>query len=67
MKITKEQQQAIKRKFEQSNDNAVSYLEFRRRVKPAGFCGDPLIALPWCGMRLGIEADGYTHCLITNL
>lgn len=35
-----------------------SYRAFRRTVIPAfGDC----IMVPWCGMILGIESDGYTH------
>lgn len=33
-------------------------MTFRRFIKPAfGDC----FMIPWCGMYLGIEADGYTH------
>jgi hypothetical protein len=35
------------------------YREFRKRVQPA-FGGD-CVMLPWAGMWLGIEKDGYTH------
>lgn len=36
----------------------VSYLQFRRTAFPAfGNC----LMVPWCGMILGIEADGSTH------
>jgi len=36
-----------------------SYLEFRRTVRPylRGGC----VIVPWLGMWLGIEIDGYTH------
>jgi hypothetical protein len=53
--ITKEQQQALKRVFERGND--LSYLSFRRTAKGGPDC----VMLPWCGMWLGIEPDGYTH------
>jgi hypothetical protein len=33
---------------------------FRRRCKPS-FDGSGCIMLPWKGMWLGIEKDGYTH------
>jgi len=57
MKLTKAQRKAIKRKYDQNPDDAKSYREFRRRVRPSmGY-----IMLPWCGMWLGIETDGYTH------
>lgn len=35
----------------------VTYREFRRTVQPGPDC----IMVPWCGMWLGIEPDGYTH------
>ena len=55
--LTKAQQVAIYRKYQQSPDGARSYLEFRRRVKQGYDC----LMLNWCGMWLGIETDGYTH------
>ncbi len=35
----------------------VTYREFRRTVRPGPDC----IMVPWIGMWLGIEPDGYTH------
>lgn len=35
------------------------YRTFRKTVLPA--FGDTCIMLPWKGMWLGIETDGYTH------
>ena len=55
--ITREQRKAIKRKFDQCPDGATSYREFRRRVVQGYDC----LMLPWCGMWLGVESDGYTH------
>jgi len=55
--ITKAQRVAILRKYQQSPDGAKSYREFRKRVKR----GPGFLVLPWCGMWLGIEPDGYTH------
>ena len=60
MKLTKAQRHAIKRKFDINPDGAKSYREFRRRAFPE-LCGWGAIMLPWCGMFLGIEKDGYTH------
>jgi hypothetical protein len=55
-KITKEQQQAIKRKYTQDNQG-LTYLQFRRSVIHSyGY-----LMLHWCDMWLGIEKDGYTH------
>jgi hypothetical protein len=36
-----------------------SYRQFRRTVRP--YFGGDCILVPWCGMWLGIEEDGYTH------
>ncbi len=61
MKITKEQQIAIKRKFEQQlqfdKPITTSYLTFRRTVVQGFDC----LMLPFGSMWLGIELDGYTH------
>ena len=37
----------------------ISYCQFRRGVKPY-ICGN-CVLIPWQGMWLGIEPDGYTH------
>jgi hypothetical protein len=37
----------------------ISYREFRRKVRP--MVADTCVMVPWCGMWVGIEADGYTH------
>jgi len=55
-KITKEQQIAIKRKYNQDNQG-LTYLQFRRSVQHGYGC----LMLHWCNMWLGIEPDGYTH------
>ena len=60
VRITRKQVEAIYRKYQQNNDGATSYLDFRRRVQP--LIGDNTCCiLQWCGMWLGIEQDGYTH------
>lgn len=38
----------------------LTYKQFRRRVQPTFGC-DGAVALPWAGMFLCIEKDGYTH------
>ena len=55
--ITRAQRLAIRRTYERSADNAPTYRALRRRV----ISGPGCILLPWCGMWLGIEPDGYTH------
>lgn len=56
MKINKEQQKALCRKWKQNNNN-MTYIQFRRTVQHGYDC----IMVNWCGMWLGIETDGYTH------
>ena len=53
---TKAQRQALHRKWCQNNQG-LSYREFRLSVATGPDC----IMVPWCGMWLGIEKDGYTH------
>jgi hypothetical protein len=38
---------------------SLQWRRFRKQVQPA--FGDTCIMLPWKGMWLGIETDGYTH------
>ena len=37
----------------------MSYLAFRRTAYNDGIMN--CVMVPWCGMWLGIETDGYTH------
>lgn len=57
--MTKEQRKAVYRKWRQDSQG-LSYRSFRERAVPV-FAGDGAIAVPWCGMWLCIETDGYTH------
>jgi hypothetical protein len=61
MTTTRAQREAVLRKFKLDPDGARTYREFRERAVwgPFGFRG--VLMLPWCGMWLGIERDGYTH------
>jgi hypothetical protein len=65
MKLTKPQQLALKRKAEQvrshnpDSDDA-HYFILRRKVQPLFGCKGA-VCVPWCGMWLAIEPDGYTH------
>lgn len=43
-----------------STEYPIPYRAFRKLAQPA-FTNDGAIAIPWCGMWLCIEADGYTH------
>ena len=56
--INKAQRAALHRKWVQS-DQGMTYLQFRRTVKP--YFGGDCVMVPWCNMWLGIELDGYTH------
>ena len=58
MRITKPQQVSLARKWK-LNDQGLSYLEFRRTIRPE--LGGGAIMVAWCGMWLGIETDGYCH------
>jgi len=71
MTLTKPQRQALKQIYDRGplmrngtmlvtpdlNTNPLTYREFRRHVRS---CFD-YIMIPWQGMWLGIERDGYTH------
>lgn len=59
MILTRSQRLALYKVFRRPTDapQPVSYLTFRRTVQPGSDC----IMVPWCGMWLGIESDGYTH------
>lgn len=56
MRLTKAQQLTLRRKAEQSGE---SYMALRRRC--VLYDREGCIILPWCGMWLGIETDGYAH------
>ncbi len=58
MILTKEQRLALFRKWQQ-DDQKMSYRAFRRSVQAMSF--DSCVIVPWNGMWLGIERDGYTH------
>jgi len=44
----------------QPHHTPITYREFRMYVMPTFGC-DGAITVPWCGMWLCIERDGYTH------
>ncbi len=47
----------MRTKLTDENGDKLSYLSFRRYVVPGYDC----VMVPWSGMWLGIEPDGYTH------
>lgn len=70
MTLTKEQRIALKRVYDRKPiyvlntkppfippERPITYREFRKTVHHGWDC----IMVPWCGMWLGIEKDGYTH------
>ena len=57
LKITKEQQIALKRVFDRTPLDMTD-LQFRRTAFNAF---DECVMVYWCGILLGIERDGYTH------
>lgn len=56
--LTKEQQQDIKSLYERA-EIRTSYLSFRRQARYNHIM--ECVMLPWCGMLVGIERDGYIH------
>lgn len=61
MVITKAQRNAIWRCWMRMDEaRRPSYRALRKAAQPT-FCMDGAIVLPWCGMWLCIERDGYTH------
>lgn len=58
MKMTLEQRLALVRKWQQS-DQDLTFYQFQATATKQSY--DTCIMVPWCGMWLGIETDGYTH------
>jgi hypothetical protein len=56
LKLTRPQREALRR-VHQRLQNPPRYRQFRRTVQPGPGC----VMVPYCGMWLGIEPDGYTH------
>lgn len=59
VRLSKAQRKSLHRVWLR-NPNNMSYRQFRRTVEGEFFGGGAVI-VPWCGMWLGIEPDGYTH------
>ena len=56
-RLTKAQRLALKRKALIAD---IPYRTLRRAVQPIFACPGA-VCVPWCGMWLAIEPDGYTH------
>jgi hypothetical protein len=65
VRTTKAQRQSIKRVFDRDATRnrmpaEATYRDFRKLVQPTFGC-DGAVTVPWCGMWLCIEQDGYVH------
>jgi len=58
MILTRKQREALKKIYDRG-PLPITYLQFRRTVQYAYHMDCAMV--PWQGMWLGIEADGYTH------
>jgi hypothetical protein len=54
--LTRLQREAVHRIWNRT-ERKISYRTFRRLVQPGPGCA----MVPYCGMILGVEPDGYTH------
>lgn len=59
MLLTPRQRAAVKKVYDRIPTPLESYLSFRRSKVSPGWSGE--IMVPFAGMVLGIERDGYTH------
>lgn len=59
MKLSKAQRAALFNLWRRGASHKTSYKQFRRSVSP--YIGGDCVLVPFCGMWVGIEADGYTH------
>jgi hypothetical protein len=59
MKPNKTQLRALLAVYNRDRSVARSYHAFRKTARMA--CAIDCLMVPWCGMWLGIEPDGYTH------
>lgn len=58
-KTTRAQRESLLRLFKRLESGTMTYREFRKQATPAFSCG--AIAVPFCGMYVCIETDGYSH------
>lgn len=59
VRTTREQRVALKDAYDRWAE-AGTYRQFRKTVQ-ATFAMDHAVVVPWCGIWLCIETDGYTH------
>jgi len=60
MELTKEQLAALKEIYNRDSSVAADFTAFLKTVTP-GFGLDSHVMVPFNGIWLGVEADGYTH------
>ena len=62
VKTTRKQRIALLRKYAHGGlaDKGISFRDFRKLVQPTFGC-DGAVTVPWCGMWLLVEQDGYCH------
>ncbi len=69
VRTTREQRKTLKRKWLEQNRwreasewdwGTLTYRAFRRKAQPY-FDNSGCIMVPWCGMWVWIETDGYAH------
>ena len=58
--LTRPQRRALKQIYDRPQTPAESYRRFRRKVVPL-LAGQGCVMIPWQGMWIGIETDGYAH------
>ena len=62
VKTTRAHREALLRIWQRpihGEHNPLTYRQFRKTVQPG--LGGYYVMVPWAGMWLGIEKDGYTH------
>lgn len=59
MCLTKEQRKSLHQLWLRA-PKGQTYLEFRRDVAPILGCQGAIV-VPWCGMFIVVEEDGYAH------
>lgn len=60
VEMTRAQRYEMERKYEQGQYERLTWQEFLESAERT-FGMDGAIVVPWCGMMLVIETDGYCH------
>jgi len=59
--MTEAQVESVNTLYKRSPDGSPDRYEFFTRIVESGIGSDRYAGITWCGMFVGIEADGYTH------